>query len=176
MKNPMFQTVVYQYAVAGWEEKKQSLLSLIDHSKFEDNGSFKTDRTAVNNSYLNNFVEIIQQELEMFRTELNTPELFITDVWSVKYETGDFHPPHTHSSSGYSGVLYLEYDENEHTGTYFVDSLTDPITDLTNYSLPTVHEGAVVIVPSNVLHFTYPNKSKKIRIIIGFDVKFNATN
>jgi hypothetical protein len=172
MKNPMFQTLVYQYAVMNWEEKKQSLLSLIDHTKFENNQSFETDRKASNNSYLNRFVDIIQQELEMFRTEINMSELFVTNVWSVKYNTGDFHPPHTHSSSGYSGVLYLEYDEVEHTGTYFVNTTTDPITDLTNYSLPNVHEGAIVIAPSNVLHFTYPNKSKKIRIIIGFDIKF----
>ena len=69
---------------------------------------------------------------------------------------------------------YLEYDEDEHTGTYFVNPVTDPITDLTNYSLPNVHEGAIVIVPSNVLHFTYPNKSNKIRIVMGFDIKFEA--
>lgn len=172
MKNIMFQTQVYQYAVDDWGEKKQRLLALIDDTKFQYNTSFYTDRKASNNSYLNNFVDIIQQELEMFRTEIDTSELFITNVWSVKYNTGDFHPPHTHSSSGYSGVLYLEYDETEHTGTYFVNSATDPITDLTNYSLPNVHEGAIVIVPSNVLHFTYPNTSNKIRIVIGFDLKF----
>jgi hypothetical protein len=48
MKNPMFQTLVYQYAVINWEEKNQSLLSLIDHTKFEHNGSFETDRKISN--------------------------------------------------------------------------------------------------------------------------------
>ncbi len=173
MKNIMFQTLVYQYAVDDWEKKKHSLQSLIDHEKFHDNGSFETDRKDNNNSYRNQFVEVIQPQLSMFQQELDIKELIISNVWTVKYKTGDFHPAHTHSSSGYSGILYLEYDENEHTGTYFVDPITDPITDLTNYSLPNVHEGAIVIVPSNILHFTYPNKSKKIRIIIGFDMTIN---
>ena len=174
MKNVMFQTLVYQYGVDDWEGKKHSLQSLIDHNKFQDNDSFETDRLSNNNSYLSQFVNIIQPQLSMFKQELGVKEAFVTDVWTVKYKHGDFHPAHTHSSSGYSGVLYLEYDEDEHTGTYFVNPVTDPITDLTNYSLPNVHEGAIVIVPSNVLHFTYPNKSNKIRIVMGFDIKFEA--
>jgi hypothetical protein len=172
MKNKMFQTTVYQYAINDWEEKKKRLLALLDPTKYQSNESFQSDRKNSNNSYLDEFVNNIQTELEIFRQELNVPELFVTDVWSVKYNTGDFHPPHTHSSIGYSGILYLDYDETEHTGTYFVDTITDPVTDQTNYSLPNVHEGSIVIVPSNVLHFTYPNKSKKTRIIIGFDIKF----
>jgi quercetin dioxygenase-like cupin family protein len=175
MKNVMFQTLVYQYAVNDWEEKKHSLQALIDHSKFQDNGSFETDRTDNKNGYLNQFVSIIQPQLAMFQEELGVTEAFITDVWTVKYKHGDFHPAHTHSSHGYSGVLYLEYDDDEHSGTYFVNPTTDPVTDLTNYSLPTVHEGAIVIVPSNVLHFTYPNKSNKIRIVMGFDLKFKSS-
>jgi hypothetical protein len=174
MKNIMFQTQVYQYAVDDWEEKKHRLLALINHNKFQDNGSFESDRKNSANRYLENFVDIIQPQLSMFQHELGVSDVAVTNVWCVKYQTGDFHPPHTHSSSGYSGVLYLEYDEDEHTGTYFVNPVTDPITDLTNYSLPNVHEGAIVIVPSNVLHFTYPNKSNKIRIVMGFDIKFEV--
>jgi hypothetical protein len=172
MKNSVFKTLIYQYAISDWTEKKKFLLSLIDHTKFEDNGSFETDRKHNYNSYLDKFVDTIKYQLGMFQEELGAPNGTITDVWCVKYKPGDFHPPHTHSSNGYSGVLYLEYDEDQHTGTYFVNSVTDPITDLTNYSVPNVHEGAIVIAPSNILHFTLPNKSKKIRIIIGFDIKF----
>jgi hypothetical protein len=174
MKNVMFQTQVYQYAVDNWEEKKHRLLALIDETKFQYNASFQTDRKDSDNSYLKNFVDIIQPQLSMFQQELRVSEVVVTDVWCVKYQTGDFHPVHTHSSRGYSGVLYLEYNEIEHTGTFFVNPITDPITDLTNYSLPNVHEGAIVIAPSNVLHFTLPNKSKDVRIVVGFDIKFKT--
>lgn len=172
MKNIMFQTLVYQYAASDWLNKKSEILNFIKDENFIRNDSFLTDRKLSKNSYLNEFAEIFSEELEMFRNELGVSEMFLTDVWSAKYETGDYHPVHTHSSAGYSGVLYLHYNEDEHTGTYFVNSQTNPITDLTDYSLPHTHEGGIVIVPSHVFHFTYPNKSSSIRQIIGFDIKF----
>ena len=168
----MFQTLVYQYAVTDWEIKKSKILNLIKEDNFVRNDSFLTDRELSAHSYLNSFKDIFSHELEMFKHELGVAEMFLTNVWSAKYETGDFHPIHTHSSTGFSGVLYLNYDEDEHTGTYFVNSQTNPVTDLTDYSLPNVHEGAMVIVPSSVLHFTFPNKSLLTRQIIGFDIKF----
>jgi hypothetical protein len=172
MKNIMFKNFVYQYGIENWENKKEKMLKLINDSAFQRNGVFETDRKLSNNSYLTPFLEIFKKDIDDFRIELEMPNLEITNVWSVRYQQGDFHPPHTHSSSGYSGIIYLEYDESVHTGTYFVNSVTDPITDLTMYSVPTVHEGAMIIAPSNVLHFTYPNMSNKIRSIIGFDIKF----
>jgi hypothetical protein len=172
MKNTMFENLVYQYGITDWENKKNEILKFINKSNFQRDTSFETDRKLSNNSYLSAFSEIFKEEIDNFRKELEVPNLKITNVWSVNYHRGDFHPPHTHSSSGYSGIIYLDYNEDIHTGTYFVNSITDPITDLTMYSVPTVHEGALVIAPSNVLHFTYPNNSDIIRSVIGFDVKF----
>jgi hypothetical protein len=172
MKNILFQTLVYQYPVLDWENKKSKILKYIKDENFIDNEFFLTDRKLSSNSYLDKFAEIFKDELEIFRLDINSPSMFLTDVWSAKYEIGDFHPIHNHSSSGYSGVLYVHHNEEEHSGTYFVNPQTNPITDLTEYSSPTVHEGAIIMVPSSILHFTYPNKSNLIRQIIGFDLKF----
>lgn len=172
MKNALFQIMYYRYQIVGWQQKKKQLQSAIDFNKFQDYESFQTDRRQNGNSYLIEFVNIFETELDNFRSELELDNIHITDVWTVRYKTGQFHAPHTHSSFGYSGVLYLDYDETVHTGTYFVNSITDPITDLTNGFSPTVQEGDMVIAPSNILHFTYPNKSDKDRLIVGFDVKF----
>ena len=172
MKNALWQTMCYQYVVSDWDNKKDKIKSLLNDNYFIHNGVFSTDRSN-NNLYSNDFLEIVKTQLQMFANEVGAESLRITDVWAVKYFKGDFHPPHTHSSYGYSGILYLDYDEEEHTGTYFVNSSTDHITDLTNLSLPNVFESMIVIVPSNVLHFTYPNKSEKIRMVIGFDIKID---
>jgi hypothetical protein len=172
MKNTMFKTLIYQYPVENWESKKFEIKKFICEEKFIRNESFFTDRKLANNNYLDEFLNIFKDELEEFKKEIAVNELILTNVWTVKYFTGDFHPVHTHSSTGYSGILYLDYDEDEHTGTYFVNSQTDPITDLTNYSLPVVHEGQMSIAPSSILHFTFPNNSLKIRQVIGFDLKF----
>lgn len=174
MKNIMFQTLVYQYAVSDWENKKEKISNFIKDENFIRNESFLSDRKLSANSYLDQFADIFSTELEMFRKEIGIAEMFLTNVWSAKYEKGDFHPVHTHSSTGYSGILYLEYNEDVHTGTYFVNPQTNPLTDLTDYSLPNIHEGAMVIVPSNVLHFTFPNNSTSIRQILGFDIKFKV--
>jgi hypothetical protein len=172
MKNILFQIPIYQYSVLAWAEKKKRLLSLLDSEKFKYCDTFLSDRRQNSNVYLKDFTDIIQPELENFRLDLGLGTIFVTDVWTVTYKTGDFHAPHTHSSSGYSGVLYLDYDQEEHTGTCFVNSITNPITDLTDGARPQVQEGDIVLTPSNVLHFTYPNKSIKDRTIMGFDIKF----
>jgi len=172
MKTIMFETSTYQYPVKNWESKKFEIKKYILEENFTRNSSFFTDRKLANNNYLNEFLNIFKDELEEFKNDIAVNELILTNVWTVKYLVGDYHPVHTHSSTGYSGILYLDYDENEHTGTYFVNSQTDPITDLTNYSLPVVHEGQLSIAPSSILHFTFPNNSLKTRQVIGFDLKF----
>jgi hypothetical protein len=174
MKNTMFQIMVYQYPVSNWDDKKQQIKKFINDENFVRSETFFSDRKISNNSYLKQFSEIFSEELLSFKTELGFNDVMtLTNVWSVKYQKGDFHSVHNHSSTGYSGVLYLEYDEDAHTGTYFVNPQTNPITDLTDYSIPAVHEGSITIVPSNILHFTFPNKSSQIRQIIGFDMKFS---
>jgi hypothetical protein len=173
MKNTIFETYTYQYPIENWAEKKKQIGQYIKEENFIRNEFFLTDRKNANNNYLDHFADIFKDEILKFKLDLGVKEIYITNVWSVKYATGDFHPVHTHSSTGYSGILYYNYNEDEHTGTYFVNSQTDPITDLTNYSLPTVHEGQMSITPSSVLHFTFPNTSINERQVIGFDLKFS---
>lgn len=165
---------VYQYNVADWSEKKSKIKEFIKHGRFQRMERFYSDRGQ--NYYLPEFKEIFSSELEQFRLELNVPALELLSVWCVKYQKGDWHVPHTHSSSGYSGVLYLDYDDDEHTGTYYLNPITNPITDETDIGCPYAYEGCMTIVPSNVMHFTHPNTSDKIRSIIGFDMKFNRRN
>jgi hypothetical protein len=66
----------------------------------------------------------------------------------------------------------LDFDKDEHTPVVFVGPLNDPIKDTTQLNMPTIFEGDLILVPSSLIHFTYPNTSDKIRRIIGFDIKF----
>ena len=174
MKNKLFGTNVYQYHVTDWETKKEKIKELLNDNNLVrgDTQWFESDRSTNNNAYVDDLVDILADDLRLFLSDIKVANVTIDTAWTVKYHKGDFHPPHTHSSSGYSGVLYLEYDDEEHTPVWFVDHVTNPITDKTNYCVPNVFEGMIVIVPSNILHFTYPNTSDKVRQIIGFDIKF----
>jgi hypothetical protein len=40
---------------------------------------------------------------------------------------------HNHRGWGFSGVIYLEYDPNVHTPTFFVAPWQDPSTDTTKH-------------------------------------------
>jgi len=161
--------MVYQYQVSDWDAKKTNIKKYIDDNKFTRLDKFDCDKG--NNNYRKEFSEIFHNELECFASEIHVSHIDITSVWCVKYQKGDWHIPHTHSTFGFSGVLYLDYDEQLHTGTFFINQITNPITDETDISYPTVKEGTITIAPSNVLHYTQPNQSDKIRSIIGFDLK-----
>ena len=175
MEHKLFSKYVYQYWVDNWDENKKAIKDLIDESKFSRNSNqwFDSDRANNNNSYTDAFVKIIENELQMFMFETGIKNIDVNDVWTVRYSKGDFHPPHTHSSLGYSGILYLDYDEEEHTPVWFVNKDNNPVTDRTDYCVPDVYESGIVIAPSNTLHFTYPNTSEKYRTIVGFDIKVN---
>ena len=175
MKTPLFQTDFYQYPIENWKSKKEKLLEYIN---FDDmvrnpNQMFESDKHTNNSGYLKLFGETFNQELNFFKAEANLPQFALTKVWTVNYKKGDMHGPHNHAGSGYSGILYFNYDEDEHTPTHFVYPLNDPIHDQTMISKPSAFEGLMLIVPSNILHYTKPNYSDKNRTIIGFDIKFN---
>ena len=172
MKNSIFKNYCYQYAVDDWKNKKATIKKWLDNADFQrdEHQCFLSDRATNNDSYKKDFALLFRTEIENFANELGR-QVKLKNLWMVKYEKEDWHPPHTHGSTGYSGIIFVEYDDKEHTAPYFIDTINDSITDRTNYMVPNVFEGELVIVRSNILHFTYPNKSDKVRIILGFDVE-----
>lgn len=177
MKNTIFGYNLYQYPCLDWPNQKSVGTSWLEKTNFNRSNlqTFCSDRSHQTQFYREEFINLFKKELTIFCHDLEVNSIEITDVWFVKYENGDWHPPHTHACKGYSGIIYFEYDENLHTSTYFLNPITDPITERTNYCNPIVYEGDIVIAPSNLLHFTYPNLSDKTRIILGFDMTVNLS-
>lgn len=156
-----------------WESKKASLGALLRDEDFERNSlaQFETDRHSNGNRYVNDFCRIFGDELNRFGMEMGLTRLRIGAIWAVRYERGDYHSVHNHRSTGYSGILYMDYDEAEHTPSIHVSPWNNPITDMTELSAPPVREGTFIFVPSSVLHYTRPNESDKLRQIIAFDME-----
>jgi len=172
-------TQYFKYEVSDWESKKKRMLDAMADSVYTRpelaNGltDFETDRESPR-GYVDTFMEIFANELQEFGREIQVQQFKISDIWSVQYKKGDHHPVHTHGRTNLSGVLYLEYDSNEHTPTNFVVNNMNAFTNMTDIITPIVKEGDMFIFPSNVLHFTMPNKSDKIRKIISFDIFING--
>lgn len=172
MKINLFEINIIKYHIIDWDIKKKKFLELLNQELFERN-QYQTCLSDKNRSnYIEEFYHIFQIEFTTLANDLGVPEFDLSSVWCVQYNNGDWHAPHNHSGRGYSGIIYLDYDEIEHTPTIFVGPLNDPIKDTTQMSIPSVFEGDIMIVPSSLLHFTYPNTSSKVRRIIGFDLTF----
>jgi len=114
------------------------------------------------------FREVFEEELNGFASTIKR-NCRVTDVWSVSYKTGDYHPYHSHNNKGLSGIIYLTLkDKMPHT--VFVNDYPEWTTGHTQYYDMQVEEGDLVIVPSYVGHFTPHNLSKKNKRIIAFDL------
>ncbi len=171
MQVELFKIVAHQFPILNWADKKNRIVNEIDFSKLtrKEKQGFLSDRNE--SSYAEKFMDIFQDELQMFRQEIEKFSFDLVDVWTAEYHKGDWHPPHSHGPMGYSGILYLDFDMNEHGPTYFINPFVDPSQGDTVIKFPIAMEGVITIVPSSLLHFTYPNESEKIRRIVGFDLK-----
>lgn len=175
MKHPLFTINYHLFKVNDWVEKKVKLKQWLEKRTMvrrdSPNGlvSFSTDRFSEHNDK-EGFCDIFKEEFDDIIRELHLKEMIIEDIWSVQYGKGDHHCVHDHGQCNYSFVMYVDYDENEHTPTQFVSPLSDPTTNVNWIYAPNTKEGEIIIFPSNLLHFTIPNKSDKIRTIVSIDI------
>ena len=177
MKAPIFEFPSYQYEVDDWEFKKKGLFKRIDQQNFlrkvpgqNISLNHEGDRQTNGKSYVNYLSELLGNELNEFCQEAGVT-CRMTDAWCVRYQKGDYQIVHNHRGWGFTGVLYVEYDPKVHTPTCFVAPWQDPRHDTTSLAYPSnVKEGTLFISPSFTHHFVHPNKARKQRTVISFDL------
>ena len=106
----------------------------------------------------------------MIFTEKIQTDFYLRDLWAQRYYKQDGMACHTHGTSSFSGVLYAEFDPNEHQATKFMAPFNNFITDRNLYLTPPVIEGSIILFPSMLPHFAEPNKSFKPRTIFSFNL------
>lgn len=164
----------YMYEVKDWQTKKEQFSQVLLNTTYtrpglNGLGEFESDRDSQRN-YVDDFLNIFQEEMQEFGRDISVDRFHITDIWSVQYRKHDHHTVHTHGNTNFSGILYYDYDHEEHTPTNFVLNNVNALTNMTDIITPVVKEGVIFIFPSSILHFTLPNKSDKIRRIVSFDI------
>ena len=172
MKTPLFEYPSFQYEVSDWDFKKRGLLNRINKSKFIRTKlqTFETDRQTCGKSYVRYMEEFLEPELSEFCEEAQVT-CSVSDAWGVKYQKGDHQTVHNHRGWGFSATLYVEYDSKVHTPTCFMAPWQNPRTDTTSLAHPqNVKDGTLFITPSFIHHFVSPNKSRKQRTVISFDL------
>jgi len=180
-----FLLTFFQVSIENWTDKKQKLLDLVDWEDKECwTDDFFTDyykniyKHEMRAPYHKEFVNILKKDLNdlvrsIEKSALNrynhTFNMQITNLWAQQYLDTQHMPPHTHEPSGFSAVLYAEFDNKEHEATKFWAPFKNTIDAMDYRFDPKVKEGDILVFPSYLLHYATPNTSDKRRTIFSFN-------
>tara|TARA_B100001996_G_C18669827_1_gene596268 strand:+ start:1292 stop:1918 length:627 start_codon:yes stop_codon:yes gene_type:complete len=164
--NTMFRVPFKHYSIANWAQRKENLLKVLPTEGYTD---FFTNKQEGIPDYMDTVGEVISECMQDFSNTYPVP-VMITSVWCERAEQYDAHGPHNHGATGYSCILYVEYDPFVHEPTRFFAPFGDPANgDMLEYS-PKIKEGDLIVFPSFLLHEAPLNKSKKKRTIVSFNI------
>ena len=102
--------------------------------------------------------------------------------WMNANPTGGFNAPHSHPGAHWSGVYYVSQPEPDGATSGMIEFL-DPRSGLPNWRLLKSRAfkskrkmrpkaGELIIFPSYLVHWVYPNSSKEERVTIAFNATF----
>lgn len=103
-------------------------------------------------------------------------------AWMNANPPGGFNAPHTHPGAHWSGVYYVAQPDVE-TGSSGKIEFLDPRTDLPNWRMlqaPAFNAkkairplpGEMILFPSYLVHWVYPNETPEERVSIAFNATF----
>lgn len=103
-------------------------------------------------------------------------------AWMNANPPGGFNAPHTHPGAHWSGVYYVSQPEIEE-GTSGMIEFLSPRSDLPDWRLfksPAFRQktklrpeaGEIVLFPSYLVHWVYPNEADDERVTIAFNATF----
>ena len=160
----------YHYKVNNWREKKEQLLDFVSTLSFKFKDQIADLYTTYGDQTSSIPLKILEDDILKFTTEVKYSGEMDADIWFQKYYENQFHSPHNHGAIGYSSVLYINFEKRIHDGTRFLAPFNDPDGNHVEFA-PDVDEGSLIFFPSYLYHFTIPNKSDSIRIIMSMNIR-----
>ena len=177
LQKTLFDIHIWVKEVENFDSIKRELE--IEFSKFpevrNDTNTFFSNRNTNRDGLSKSFGDImskelheLQADLKKYRPEIN--EVWLTDVWSVTYEQGDYQATHNHSSTGLSGLLHLEIPADG-PQLNIIMPWNDWIHDDTKYYSVKYKVGTMMVMPSFLLHSSEVNLSDKRKRVISWDMR-----
>ena len=168
---PMFAVPIFHLYAEDWDSKKKLLQDLSSHQEFKkEEGEYVPSDFRSKKVQWEKIELLIRKELEKFKKQVNLP-LEVDAYWFEKGGKGDQHLIHNHGATGFSAVMYIDYDPEEHTPTQFVSPFNNVIGWVDVYSPRDIRSGSVVFFPSFVHHYTLPCESEKERLVLSWNMK-----
>ena len=104
-------------------------------------------------------------------------------AWMNANPPGGFNAPHTHPGAHWSGVYYVSQPDVE-TGSSGMIEFLNPRSDLPNWRILQARAfaakkkirpqpGEMVLFPSYLVHWVYPNETEEERVTIAFNATFS---
>ncbi len=104
-------------------------------------------------------------------------------AWMNANPPGGFNAPHTHPGAHWSGVYYVSQPEIEAGNSGMIEFL-DPRSDLPNWRILGARAfalkkkirpepGEMILFPSYLVHWVYPNEADEDRVSIAFNATFS---
>ena len=175
--NSMFAVPIVYYPIANWSENKKKILDALpaeDESQLEPNGSglytdfFISSKVQEMPSYFNTVLDVIKPYLKNFMD--GNPVEFV-EMWYQKYYNMVEHKTHCHGFTGWSSIIYVEFDPKVHESTRFFSPFRQPWDCDVEVFQPKVKEGDMIIFPSSVLHEAPVNRTDTRRTIVSYNIR-----
>ena len=175
--NSMFAVPIVYYPIANWSENKKKILDALppeDDSQLEPNGTglytdfFINGKVKELPSYFHTVVDVIKPYLKDFMD--GNPVEFV-EMWYQKYYNMVEHKTHCHGFTGWSSIIYVEFDPKVHESTRFFSPFRQPWDCDMEVFQPTVKEGDMILFPSSVLHEAPVNRTDTRRTIVSYNIR-----
>ena len=175
--NAMFSVPIVHYPIENWSENKKKILDALppeDDSQLEPNGSglytdfFINGKVKEFPSYFHTVVDVIKPYLKSFMD--GNPVEFV-EMWYQKYYNLVEHKTHCHGFTGWSSIIYVEFDPKVHESTRFFSPFRQPWDCDIEVFQPEVKEGDMILFPSSLLHEAPVNRTNTRRTIISYNIR-----
>tara|TARA_Y100000022_G_C13219377_1_gene361569 strand:- start:16 stop:600 length:585 start_codon:yes stop_codon:yes gene_type:complete len=172
----MFSVPLVKYHIVNWKENKKRILESLPKLNQEhldrDVGLYTDFFEVIKNNnlptYSNVVIDIIKPYLADF-TQQRRAEF--TNMWFQTAFKGNSHGLHNHGHSGWSSVIYVEFNPQFHTSTKFISPFNNPWDGNLVDFMPEVQEGDMIIFPSTLTHESLPNQSEVRRTIVSYNLR-----
>lgn len=192
----LFSTPLLRFRCEGHEALNVALLKEGQRLRAADSGASKSNRGGWHSS--GNLFEDTATPIAALRdaaeqavlaaTRKITSKVDPSDLhlklfaWMNANPPGGFNAPHTHPAAHWSGVYYVSQPEVE-TGNSGMIEFLDPRTDLPNWRILKSsafalkkkirpEPGEMILFPSYLVHWVYPNEADEERVSIAFNATF----
>ena len=163
---PIFNIEFFRIKCCDFKNKKKAIIKVLKQYPEIPFANFYSNKNKTQLS--EPFTKIFRDEFKLIKAKYNS-KITIYKTWSISYKKGNYHVPHNHGATGYTGILYLDMNKKSPVTTYIRPWNDDK--DKTVLFKPPVEEGDIMIVPRFLMHYTEPNKISFKKRVVSFDFK-----